>query len=155
FITAYDAMVTRATLAPGETVLIHAAASGVGTAAIQIARALGARPIGTSRTADKLERARKLGLADAIVVRDARFDNEVRQLAPKGGDVILDLVGGNYLGDDIACAASRGRIVILATLGGAHAELALGSVLGKRLSIYGSVLRSRPLSEKIEVNETF
>jgi putative PIG3 family NAD(P)H quinone oxidoreductase len=155
FITAYDAMVTRAALAPGETVLIHAAASGVGTAAIQIALVLGARPIGTSRTAEKIERARELGLRDAIVVNGGRFESEVLRLAPKGANVIVELVGGNYLVEDIACAASRGRIVIVGLVGGARAELDMGSVLRKRLSIYGTVLRSRPLAEKIEVNDMF
>ena len=99
FITAYDAMVTQAGLVSGETVLVHAAGSGVGTAAVQIARAIGARSIGTSRTATKLARARELGMSEGVATRDGAFADAVLQA--NGGrsvDVVLELVGGAYLG---------------------------------------------------------
>jgi putative PIG3 family NAD(P)H quinone oxidoreductase len=156
FITAYDAMVTRAGLRAGESVLIHAVASGVGTAALQIARTLGARPIGTSRTKDKLDRARALGLTDALLVETADFAPAVtRMTGGKGADVVLELVGASYFAADVACAAHRGRIVVVGLVGGAKVELDLGVVLRKRLSIHGTVLRARPLEEKVEVTQTF
>jgi NADPH:quinone reductase len=151
FVTAWDAMVTQARLGPGETVLVTAAGSGVGTAAVQIARALRARCIGTARTAAKLERARGLGL-DAGIVPDAAggFARAVLdESGGRGADVIMDLVGGAYLAECLGCAAPRARVVLVGLLGGARAELPLGTLLGKRLQLTGTVLRSRPLEEKI------
>jgi putative PIG3 family NAD(P)H quinone oxidoreductase len=151
FITAWDAMVTQGRLRTGETVLVHAAGSGVGTAAVQIARALHARCIGTARTADKLERARALGL-DVAVVPDGKgaFAGAVNQAtAGRGVDVALDLVGGPYLGENVQCAAPRGRIVCVGLLAGARSDLPIGMVMSKRLTLIGTVLRSRPLEEKI------
>jgi NADPH:quinone reductase len=151
FVTALDALVVRGRLRPGERVLIHAAGSGVGTAGIQIARALGCFVVGTSRTADKLDRCRELGMDEGIVVSGAKFAAEV--LGRTGGagvDVVLDLVGGAYLPDTIAAAAPRGRIVLVGLTAGASADVFLGAVLQKRLELIGTVLRSRPLEEKIE-----
>jgi len=151
FITAWDAMVVQARLAAGERALIHAAASGVGTAAIQIAHAIGARVLGTSRSPAKLERLRALGLDDAIAIdRDGRFGAAVMQTtAGAGADVVLELVGGAHLSEDLACVAPRARIVLVGLMGGANAELDLGAVLRKRVQITGTMLRSRPLEEKI------
>src|SRR5262245_47453947 len=102
FVTAYDALVTQGRLAPGERVLIHAAGSGVGTAAIQIGRALGCFVIGTSRTADKLDRCRPLGLDAGIVPKANVFANEVRRVTGGAGvDVVLELVGGAYVPEDV------------------------------------------------------
>jgi NADPH:quinone reductase len=153
FITAWDAAVTQAGLRAGETVLIHAAGSGVGTAAIQIARALGARSIGTTRSTGKVERARALGLDLAFPAPDGTFAEAVT--AAGGADVILELVGGPYLAQDLLCAAPRARIVLIGTMAGAHADLDLGLVLRRRLSITGTVLRARPLEEKIAAVQTF
>ena len=147
FITAWDAMVTQAGLKAGETVLIHAAGSGVGTAAIQIARAIGARSIGTARTAAKLQRAQALGLDVAVTVQGGRFARQVLETGP--ADVIVELVGGPYLAEDLLCVAPRGRIVLVGLMAGRHAELDLGAVLVRRVHIMGTVLRSRPLEEKI------
>jgi putative PIG3 family NAD(P)H quinone oxidoreductase len=159
FITAYDAMVTQAALKSGEHVLIHAAGSGVGTAAIQLARALGARAIATARTAAKLQRAVELGLdgrMSVLVPDDSRFADEV--LARTGGrgvDVVLELVGGPYVAEDLRCAAAAGRIVLVGMLAGARAELDQAAVMQKRLSLRGTVLRARPLEEKIAAMQAF
>jgi putative PIG3 family NAD(P)H quinone oxidoreductase len=151
FVTAYDALVVRGGLRPGERVLVHAAGSGVGTAGIQIARAMGCAAIGTSRTADKLERCRALGMADGIVPEKGAFARRV--LAATGGrgvDVVLDLVGGAYVPETIQACASGARIVLVGLTGGATADVPLGAVLLRRLTLVGTVLRSRPLEEKIE-----
>jgi putative PIG3 family NAD(P)H quinone oxidoreductase len=151
FVTALDALVVRGRLAPGERVLVHAVGSGVGTAGLQIARAIGCSVIGTSRTEDKLARSRDLGLDEGIVAEGAKFAQAV--LAGTGGagvDVVLDLVGGAYVAESIACAAPKARLVLVGLTAGASAEVNLGSVLRKRLEIIGTVLRSRPLEEKIE-----
>lgn len=151
FVTAYDALMIRGKLAPGERVLVHAAGSGVGTAGVQVARAIGCSVTGTSRTADKLERCKNLGLDAGVVASNASFARDV--LAATGGagaDVVLDLVGGNYVRETIAACAPRARIVLVGLTGGATAEIPLGEVLKKRIEIVGTVLRSRPLEEKIE-----
>jgi NADPH2:quinone reductase len=168
FLTAWDAMVAQAHLTSGEVVLVHAAGSGVGTAGWQIALAIGARPIGTTRASraptgaagtagpdgaarpDKLERARALGLKEGIVVEGGVFAKAV--LARTGGrgvDVVLELVGGAYVSEDLACLAHRGRIVVVGAMGGGRAELDLGMLMRKRAEIRGTMLRSRPLEEKI------
>ena len=151
FITAWDAMVVQARLGAGERVLIHAAASGVGTAAIQIARAVGARVLGTSRSPAKLERLRPLGLDDAIAIdHDGRFAAAVVQATGgSGADVVLELVGGAHLIEDLACIAPRGRIMLVGLMAGASAELDLRAILSRRIQITGTMLRSRPLEEKI------
>ncbi|HEY6460744.1 MAG TPA: NAD(P)H-quinone oxidoreductase, partial [Polyangiaceae bacterium] len=150
FLTAWDAMVAQGRLASGETVLVHAAGSGVGTAACQIAAAIGARPIGTARTADKLARAKALGLAEGIVVEKGVFAKEVlAQTAARGVDVVLELVGGAYVAEDLACVAQRGRIVVVGLMAGASVELNLGALMQKRVEVRGTVLRARPLEEKI------
>ncbi|MRG95603.1 NAD(P)H-quinone oxidoreductase [Polyangium spumosum] len=151
FVTALDALAVRGRLVPGERVLVHAAGSGVGTAGVQIARALGCFVIGTSRTADKLDRCRELGLDEGIVPSGHVFAAEV--LARTGGvgvDVVLDLVGGAYLPETIAAAAPRARVVVVGLTAGASAEVPLGVLLRKRLEVIGTVLRSRPIEEKIE-----
>lgn len=130
---------------------MHAAGSGVGTAAIQIARAIGARSLGTSRSGDKLERARALGLDEAILVKESgSFADEVRsRTGGKGADVVLELVGGAYVAQDLACLAHRGRIVVVGTMAGTRVELDLPLLMRKRGAVRGTMLRSRPLEEKI------
>jgi NADPH:quinone reductase len=150
FVTALDALLVRGRLAPGERVLVHAAGSGVGTAGIQIGRALGCLVIGTSRTEDKLERCKSLGMDAGVVAEGGKFAGEVQRLSNGGVDVILDLVGGAYLADNIAACAPRARIVAVGLTAGARAELDLGAVLRKRLEIVGTVMRARPIEEKIE-----
>jgi NADPH2:quinone reductase len=151
FVTAYDALVVRGGLLPGERVLVHAAGSGVGTAGIQVARALGCLVVGTSRTADKLDRCRELGMSAGIVPEKGAFARQVRDAtAGKGVDVVLDLVGGDYTRESLLACAPRGRVVLVGLTGGPTAEIPLGEVLAKRLTLVGTALRSRPLEEKIE-----
>jgi NADPH2:quinone reductase len=150
FLTAWDAMVDQARLAAGETVLVHAAGSGVGTAAVQIAKAIGARSVGTARTADKLVRARALGLGEGILVQAGAFSSEVRELTGgRGVDVVVELVGGAYVAQDLECLAPKGRIVVVGAMGGTRVELDLATLMHKRIEIRGTVLRARPLEEKI------
>lgn len=156
FLTAYDALHEQAWLTAGEHVLIHAVASGVGTAALQLAKLIGARPLGTSRTEDKIERCAELGLGDGILVRDGKFADEVRErTGGRGVDVILDLVGGAYLSENLDALAPCGRMVVIGLMGGASAEMPLGTLLRRRLRVFGSVLRTRPLEEKAALAQRF
>ena len=151
FVTAYDALVVRGRLSPGDRVLVHAAGSGVGTAGVQIARAMGGFVIGTSRTREKLERCRPLGLAVGITPDRGRFADEVREATGGAGvDVVLDLVGGPYLPETLACCAPRARVIVVGLTAGRTADIDLGLLLSKRLELIGTVLRARPLEEKIE-----
>jgi NADPH2:quinone reductase len=150
FVTAHDALVTQAELHSGETCLVHAVGSGVGTAAVQLAHACGARVVGTARTQDKLERARSLGMDDGVLVEGARFADRVGSCA-----VVLELVGGAYLAEDVRCIDTLGRIALVGVMAGAKAELDLGLVLRKRARIFGTMLRARPLEEKLAAMRAF
>ncbi|MEZ4585118.1 MAG: NAD(P)H-quinone oxidoreductase [Gemmatimonadales bacterium] len=152
FLTAYDALALRAGVVPGERVLIHAVGSGVGTAAVQLVSWLGGVSIGTSRTPGKLERAKALGLAEAIDTGAGGFGQALG--APV--DVILDFFGGGALAENLAALAPRGRLVLLGTLqGGTASAVDLGRVLRGRLSIIGSVMRSRGPEEREPLVEEF
>jgi NADPH2:quinone reductase len=154
FMTAHDALFTQAQLHMGERVLIHAAGSGVGTAAIQLARAVGATVYGTSRTPDKLERAKPLGLEAGLSAEN--FVEEVKQITQGSGvHIIIDFIGGAYLEQNIDALAPWGRIVNLSTLGGAQASINLGKVMSKRAQIRGCTLRTRTLEEKLSVTRLF
>jgi putative PIG3 family NAD(P)H quinone oxidoreductase len=158
FITAHDALFTQAKLQMGETVLVHAAGSGVGTAAVQLAHVAGARVFGTSRTADKLERAAEYGLtASAAVGNDtAAFVEPVREwTSGKGVDVVLDLVGAAYFEANLTALASQGRLMLVGTTSGAHATLNIGVVMSKRLKLRGTVLRARSAEEKAQATRLF
>jgi NADPH:quinone reductase len=157
FITAHDALFTQAELQIGESVLIHAAGSGVGTAAIQLARAAGARVYGTSRTTDKLERAKPLGLDNAVVVDQPDvFVDAVRQWTNgQGVDVILDLVGGAYFEANVSALAPKGRLMLVATTAGSQATLDFSTVMRKRLRLTGTVLRARSAEEKAAATRLF
>jgi NADPH:quinone reductase len=158
FITAYDAMISQANMRPGEKVLIHAVGSGVGIAAVQIARAFGGVPYGTSRTPDKIERAKQFGLEAGCVVDDklSRLE-EFTQKATNGEGfcVVLDLAGGPYVAASIKALAQKGRIMLIATMAGNDITLQLGQVLGKRARLIGTILRARPLEEIAEVMRAF
>ena len=158
FITAHDALFTRANLRPGERVLVHAAGSGVGTAAIQLARAAGAKAFGTSRTAGKLERAKEYGLSKSVVVADdpEMFATAVQEwTGGRGVNVVIDLVGGRYLEANLKALAEKGRMVQVGTTAGARAELDLSTVMRKRLTIIGTVLRARSNEEKATATRLF
>lgn len=157
FLTAFDALVVQGGLRAGEHVLIHAVTSGVGSAGAQIARAFGAHVIGTGRTPEKLARAREWGVAETITVGSPpRFAERTRELTKGHGiDLVLDLVSGDYLGETIRALAPRGRVIAVGLLGGGSSELPLGLVLQKRAMLLGTVLRSRPLEEKIALARRF
>lgn len=158
FITAHDALFTQAGLEMGERVLIHAAGSGVGTAAVQLAHAAGATVYGTSRKAEKLERVREYGLDKWITVGDdpMSFAEAVREWTNGAGvNVILDLVGGAYFAANIASLAVKGRLMLVGTTGGSKTAFDLSAVMGKRLRITGTVLRSRSDQEKANATRRF
>ncbi len=160
FITAHDALFTQAGLHMGERVLIHAAASGVGTAAIQVAHAGNATVYGTSRTADKLQRLHELnlGLDQSVAVGDqpANFVEAVQKWTNGAGvDVILDLVGGNYFDANLEALASHGRLICVGTTAGTKSEIDLGQLLRKRTTIIGTMLRGRSIEEKAETTRLF
>lgn len=155
FMTAFDAVFVQEGLGAGETLLVHAVGSGVGTAAIQLARRAGARTLGTSRTPEKLERARELGLDVAIAGDDGWPEAVLETTGGKGVDVILDLVGGPYLAGNQKVLASRGRHIVVGVTAGATAEIDLRLLMGRRGSIRGTVLRARPVEEKALLARAF
>jgi len=155
FMTAFDALFRQMGLSEGETVLIHAVGSGVGTAAVQLAQAAGVRAIGTSRTREKLERALGLGL-DVAVLGDDKWPEKVLAAAGEGGvDVILDLVGGDYLEGNLSVLGQGGRQIVVGVPSGAKGTIDLRLLMGKRALIKGTVLRARPLEEKITLAREF
>ena len=155
FVTAHDAL-RQLQLAAGETILIHAVGSGVGTAALQLAKVAGATVIGTSRSDWKLERARQLGLDVAIDSSEQDVRAAVRAATDGVGvEAVLGLVGAPYLAPNLDCLAIRGRLIVVGLSGGRSSELDLGLVLRKRLRIIGTSLRTRPLEEKISAARRF
>ena len=157
FFTAQDALFGQAGLAAGESVLIHAAGSGVGTAAVQLASAAGATVVGTSRSQDKCARVGALG-AQAVVHVPPDLDFAPAVLEANDGrpvDVVLDLVGAAYFPATLAVLAPGGRLVCIGLVGGSRTPIDLGLLLQRRLRIMGSALRSRPLEEKIALTQTF
>ena len=156
FITAHDALVSQASLTRGERVLIHAVGSGVGLAAIQVCRAVGAIPFGTSRTADKIERARNVGLEDGAALGNAgELSDRARTWAPSGFDVVLDLVGGAYTPASIDVMALRGRLMLVGLVAGSTATFDLRRILSKRIRFVGTVLRARSIPEKAAATAAF
>ncbi|HEV8551599.1 MAG TPA: NAD(P)H-quinone oxidoreductase [Polyangiaceae bacterium] len=155
FLTASEALFSLGRVLPGEWVLVHAAASGVGSAAVQLARMAGARVLGTTST-PKVERVRELG-AERVVARETEDFAEIalEVSAGRGVDVIVDLVGGAYFARHQACLASEGRHVVIGLVGGMKAEIELARVLSRRHQILGLVMRSRSVLDKIEVVERF
>ena len=157
FITAHDAL-RQADARPGDAVLVHAVGSGVGLAAVQLARLVGAVPYGTSRTADKIERARELGMEDGVAVRGDLGAIAARAAEWTGGagmNVVLDLVGGDYTAASIPAMARQGRLILIGTMGGTATAVDLRRILSWRLTVRGTVLRARPIEEKIAVTRRF
>jgi len=156
-ITAHDAIFTLGELKRGQSLLIHAVGSGVGIAALQMGKAAGAAVIGTSRTADKLDRCREFGLDHGIVAgNESSFAAEVSSLTDgNGADVILDLVGASYFKDNLASIAQKGRLILVGLTGGATSEFDLRIALQKRARIIGTVLRSRSFEEKAAATKCF
>ena len=155
FITAWDALVVQGGLTSGRWAMVHAGASGVGTAAIQICKAIGARIVVTC-SGGKVEACRALG-ADVVV--DYGTQDFVAEVATATGgagvDVILDVIGGDYVERNIASLAVKGHIIQVGVMAGKPVPLNIGLLLGKRASITGTVLRARPLEEKIAISQRF
>jgi NADPH:quinone reductase len=158
FITAHDAMWIQAGLRPAETVLIHSVGSGVGLAAVQLACAIQAVPYGTSRTLDKISRAKEYGLEAGVAVGE-NFDDLVtaaqQWTGGKGITVVLDLAGGPYIKASQKLMALKGRMMLVGTVAGGNYELDSRFVMGRRLQIRGTVLRARALEEKMLATQTF
>jgi NADPH2:quinone reductase len=158
FMTAHDALFTQCDLQMGEGVLIHAAGSGVGTAASQLVRAAGADAYGTSRTADKLEKAKEFGLTESFVASGdpMEFAQAVKKWTNGSGvEVVLDLVGAAYLKANLESLATKGRLIFVGTTSGAKAEIDYSIVMSKRLRIMGTSLRTRSLEEKAIATRLF
>jgi putative PIG3 family NAD(P)H quinone oxidoreductase len=158
FMTAHDALFTQASLQPGETVLVNAAGSGVGTAALQLIRSVGARAFGTSRTPDKLERAKQYGLEQSFAVENdplALVQAVKEWTNGVGVDVVLDLVGAAYLEANLKATAPKGRMIMVGATSGSRSTLDFGLVMSKRLMMRGTVLRPRSVEEKATVTRLF
>ena len=158
FMTAHDALFTQCGLQMGERVLIHAAGSGVGTAASQLVRAAGATAYGTSRTADKLKKAKEFGLTESFVASGDPMDfpEAVNQWTNGSGvDVVLDLVGAAYLKANLESLATKGRLIFVGTTSGSKAEIDYAVVMRKRLRIRGTSLRTRSPEEKATATRLF
>jgi len=157
FITAHDAIFTQANLQKDETLLIHAVGSGVGLAALQLAKAKGIKVFGTSRAADKLEKCLEFGLDEAVLTKDELNFAEIikEKTNNKCVDVVLDLVGAKYFAANLESLALQGRLVLVGLTGGRLAEFNLGIALTKRAKIIGTVLRSRSTKEKADATRAF
>jgi len=150
--TVYDNLITRARLRAEETVLVHGGTSGIGSTAIMFAKALGASAIATAGGAEKSAAAVSFGASYAIDYRVQDFVVEVQRItAGRGVDIVIDIVGGDYIGRDLECLASDGRIVCLATRRGRLVELDLGRLIARRGTILGSSLRPRSSDEKAAI----
>jgi putative PIG3 family NAD(P)H quinone oxidoreductase len=158
FITAYDAL-RQAEFKPGENVLVHAVGSGVGLAAIQLVKALGGHAFGTSRTPDKIERAKEFGLESGFEVPEpsvlAGLSAFAQDVTDAGFDVVLDLNGGPYFAASLEAMALKGRIILIGGVAGSKTAVDLYQILGKRLHVIGTVLRARSLEEKIAITAAF
>jgi NADPH:quinone reductase len=152
FFTVWSNVFDRAQLAPGESLLVQGGSSGIGVTAIQLAAALGHRVFATAGSDEKCRACEQLGAERGINYRSEDFASVVKELTGgKGVDVILDMVAGDYIAREIDCLADDGRIALIALLGGAKAEIDLGQVLRRRLSISGSTLRPRPVAFKAAI----
>jgi putative PIG3 family NAD(P)H quinone oxidoreductase len=163
FITAHDALITQGRAGAGDWVLVHAVGSGVGTAGLQLAKALDMRVAGTARTADKLERCRALGLDVALeppTNADGALDVDalawsIMEATDGGIDVTLDLAGGDYVAVDINAAKPLGRIILIGMMAGGSATLPVGALLAKRLTMIGTLLRPRSVEAKAAATAAF
>ncbi|HYH99567.1 NAD(P)H-quinone oxidoreductase [Hyalangium sp.] len=156
YLTAFDALVLQGGMRLGETVLVHAVASGVGSAAALLCRAMGVRVVGTGRNAPKLARTREWGVERTVLVDGTppRFAEAVREASGgRGADLALDLVGGDYVPETLEALAPQGRALLVGLVAGNKTQVNLGTILMKRLHITGTVLRSRPLEEKIALTQ--
>ena len=151
FATAWLNLFIEAGLQPGERVVLHAGASGVGTAAIQLCRAFGSESFVTAGAADKIEACLKLGAKGGQNRQEGGFIDALRALWPQGADVILDPVGASYLAENLEALTLNGRLVLIGLMGGSRSEIDLAKLMMKRLRVVGSTLRARPLEEKASI----
>jgi NADPH2:quinone reductase len=152
FFTVWTNVFERGHLAAGEAILVHGGASGIGTTAIQLARSIGARVFATVGNQDKRAFCERLGAERAIDYREESFRDVIKEETDGAGvDVILDIVGAAYLDDNIKSLNTEGRLVIIGSLGGRQAELNLGLILFKRLTVTGSTLRARSIESKARI----
>ena len=150
--TVWSNVFMTANLQPGETLLVHGGSSGIGTMAIQLAKALGARVAVTAGSAEKLDACRALGADVAISYKDEDFVERVREETDgRGADVILDNMGAKYLGRNVDALATAGRLVVIGLMGGRKGELDLGKLLSKRGAVIATSLRARPAEEKAAI----
>ena len=156
FFTANTAVRTLGETKPGERLLVHAGGSGVGIAAIQIGRLIGAEVWITAGSAEKCERAAELGAQVTINYREESFADVVRKrTGGRGVDVILDVIGRDYWEANLRSLATAGRLVLVGLMGGAQTETNLGLILSKRLRIMGTVMRSRPLIDRAAITRDY
>lgn len=156
YLTAYDALFNRGNLQMGENVLIHAAGSGVGTAAVQLAHQAGAFVFGTAGSAEKLAGATDLGMNVGINYREQDFAEVIKAVTSGAGvDVLIDFIGAPYWDKNIASLAVLGRLVEVGLMGGTKMEVDLRPLMAKRLQVCGTGLRGRTLGEKLEVTSQF
>jgi NADPH2:quinone reductase len=155
WITAFDALVVQSGLTSGLTALVHAGASGVGTAAIQIAKAIGAR-IAVTASAGKVQACQDLG-ADLVIDYGAvDYVEAVNELTEGvGADVILDVIGGDYFNRNLKCIKTKGTLIQVGVMGAGKPEIDLGRILRGRITLIGTVLRARPMDEKIAITQRF
>ena len=152
FFTVWSNVFDRARLRPGETLLVHGGTSGIGTTAIQLAKALGSRVFATVGGSEKIQICLDLGAERVINYREEDFVQVIKEITDnKGVDVILDMVGGDYIQRNLSALAVEGRLVFIAFLRGAKVELNLAPVMMKRLTITGSTLRARPVVHKAPI----
>ena len=156
FFTANETLFTLGRLDKGETVLIHAGASGVGTAGIQMARQAGARVLVTVGSEEKVARTVALGAEAGINYKTTDFAARVLELTDGAGvDLVQDFIGAAYWQNNLKCLKTAGRLVLVGLMGGAKVEADLGLIMRKRLQVIGSVMRSQPLANKIAITERF
>ncbi len=156
FFTANETVFVLGGLQEGESVLIHAGGSGVGTAAIQMASLIGARVFFTAGSEEKIAKAKALGAEEGINYKSHDFAEEIKRLTDgQGVDVVEDFLGASYLARNLSVLNAGGRLVLVALMGGAKTEIDLGLVLRKRLQIFGSVMRSRSLADKRAITRRF
>ena len=156
FLTAYDALFERAALTAGDSVLVHAAGSGVGTAAAAIATVAGCRVFALSRSADKRRRLQDLGYDAVLDPADPSLAETIRRrTGGRGVDVVIDFLGGAAWSANVDALAPLGRLVLVGTLTGSKVDADLSALMRKRLTVVGTVLRTRPLEEKIALVQAF
>jgi putative PIG3 family NAD(P)H quinone oxidoreductase len=156
FITAHDALFTRAHLEDGETLLIHGGGGGIGTAAIQLGREHGCRVLVTAGSAAKLARCIELGADAGINYSLEDFVARTRELTDgHGADVVLDIMGASYLGRNLEAVATDGRVVVIGMQGGTHADIDLGVMMRRRVSLISTALRARPAAQKAAIVAAF